>query len=176
MKSPLSTRTAIASQSGNSIRGTITFAPNFAFALATRAVTESQAANWDLSSMRALGCGAEPIQPDVLRGFMDRFAKHGLRPESILPSYGMAEATLAITFADVTAKLQTDTVDLESMRLAGKFSNQNMLWVPNASRGIWDDAVVWKARSVEDSRPISQNSYDQLRAWLKADLTHEQCN
>jgi fatty-acyl-CoA synthase len=97
-------------------RGTITFAPNFAFALATRAVTETQAASWDLSSMRALGCGAEPIQPETLRGFLDRFAKHGLRPESILPSYGMAEATLAITFSDVTSKLKTDRVDLESMR------------------------------------------------------------
>ena len=100
-------------------RGTITFAPNFAFALATRAVTASQAAQWDLSCMRALGCGAEPIQADVLRGFLDRFAAQGLRPESILPSYGMAEATLAITFADVTARLKTDVVDVDAMR-AGK--------------------------------------------------------
>jgi fatty-acyl-CoA synthase len=97
-------------------RGTITFAPNFAFALATRAVTESQARGWDLSCMRALGCGAEPIQPDVLRAFLGRFAAHGLRPESILPSYGMAEATLAITFADVDGKLATDRVDLAAMR------------------------------------------------------------
>ncbi|HEY4118102.1 MAG TPA: fatty acyl-AMP ligase [Byssovorax sp.] len=97
-------------------RGTITFAPNFAYALATRAVTDNQASQWDLSCMRALGCGAEPIQADVLRAFMARFEKHGLKPESILPSYGMAEATLAITFHDVTAKLVTDTVDLDAMR------------------------------------------------------------
>lgn len=97
-------------------RGTITFAPNFAFALATRAVTEGQAKSWDLSSMRALGCGAEPIQPDVLRAFLGRFAAQGLRPESILPSYGMAEATLAITFADVSAPLRTDRIDLAAMR------------------------------------------------------------
>ncbi len=97
-------------------RGTITFAPNFAFALATRAVTETQAKSWDLSCMRALGCGAEPIQPDVLRAFMSRFAAQGLKPESILPSYGMAEATLAITFADVTAPIRTDTIDLAAMR------------------------------------------------------------
>ena len=100
-------------------RGTITFAPNFAYALATRAVTEAQSSSWDLSSMRALGCGAEPIQADVLRAFLDRFAPQGLRPESILPSYGMAEATLAITFHDVTAKLVTQRVDLDGMR-AGK--------------------------------------------------------
>jgi fatty-acyl-CoA synthase len=97
-------------------RGTITFAPNFAFALATRAVTENQARSWDLSCMRALGCGAEPIQPDVLRAFMDRFGRQGLKPESILPSYGMAEATLAITFAGIDAPLTTDRVDLQAMR------------------------------------------------------------
>ncbi|WP_437727369.1 fatty acyl-AMP ligase [Sorangium sp. So ce861] len=97
-------------------RGTITFAPNFAFALATRAVTEAQAGQWDLSCLRALGCGAEPIQADVLRAFLDRFSKQGLRPESILPSYGMAEATLAITFSDLTARLTTDRVDAKAMQ------------------------------------------------------------
>jgi fatty-acyl-CoA synthase len=97
-------------------RGTITFAPNFAFALAAKAVTETQSAAWDLSSMRALGCGAEPIQADVLRSFLARFKKHGLKPESILPSYGMAEATLAITFSDVEGPLVTDQVDIDSMR------------------------------------------------------------
>ncbi len=97
-------------------RGTITFAPNFAFAFATRAVTDAQAKGWDLSCMRALGCGAEPIQADVLRAFLARFAEKGLRPESVLPSYGMAEATLAITFADVDAPLATDRVDLAAMR------------------------------------------------------------
>jgi len=97
-------------------RGTITFAPNFAFALAAKAVTETQSAAWDLSSMRALGCGAEPIQADVLRSFLARFKKHGLKPESILPSYGMAEATLAITFSDVEGPLVTDHVDIDSMR------------------------------------------------------------
>jgi fatty-acyl-CoA synthase len=97
-------------------RGTITFAPNFAFSLATRAVTESQAKDWDLSCLRVLGCGAEPIQADVMRGFTERFAKHGLKAESALPCYGMAEATLAITFADLEALPRTEVIDVEAMR------------------------------------------------------------
>jgi fatty-acyl-CoA synthase len=97
-------------------RGTITFAPNFAYALATRAVTETQASTWDLSCMRALGCGAEPIQADVMRAFLTRFAKNGLAPTSILPSYGMAEATLAITFSDLAEELVTDVLDVGAMR------------------------------------------------------------
>src|SRR5690606_20268237 len=72
-------------------RGTITFAPNFAYALAARAVRESDSAGWDLSCLKALGCGAEPIQPDVLRGFVERFAVHGMKPEALLPCYGLAE-------------------------------------------------------------------------------------
>jgi fatty-acyl-CoA synthase len=97
-------------------RGTITFAPNFAYALATRAVTEVQSKEWDLSCMRALGCGAEPIQADVLRGFVDRFAPNGLKPTSVLPSYGMAEATLAISFFNLADTLKTDIVEIDSMR------------------------------------------------------------
>jgi fatty-acyl-CoA synthase len=97
-------------------RGTITFAPNFAFALATRAVTDAQAKDWDLSCLRILGCGAEPIQADVMRGFLDRFAGNGLKPEAALPCYGMAEATLAITFAPHDQRPRTERVDLDAMR------------------------------------------------------------
>lgn len=97
-------------------RGTITFAPNFAYALAARAVTDSQAKDWDLSCMRALGCGAEPIQAEVLRSFLGRFEKNGLSPKSVLPSYGMAEATLAISFWELGNELTTDRLDIEAMR------------------------------------------------------------
>jgi fatty-acyl-CoA synthase len=96
-------------------RGTITFAPNFAFALATRAITEAQASTWDLSCLRAVGCGAEPIVPEVLRAFLTRFEKHGLSSKAILPCYGMAEATLAITFHDLGTPLVTDRVVVDAI-------------------------------------------------------------
>lgn len=92
-------------------RGTITFAPNFAFELATRAINPNLSAAWDLSCLRALGCGAEPIVPDVLRGFLKRFESNGLSSQSILPCYGMAEATLAITFHQLGTSLVTDRVN-----------------------------------------------------------------
>jgi fatty-acyl-CoA synthase len=96
-------------------RGTITFAPNFAFALAARAVSEEQASGWDLSCLKALGCGAEPIQADTLRRFVDRFGKHGLRRESLLPCYGLAESTLAVSFAPLTAEMQSERLDKRAM-------------------------------------------------------------
>ncbi|NWP65731.1 fatty acyl-AMP ligase, partial [Escherichia coli] len=77
---------------------TISFAPNFAYALATKRATAMQLAKWDLSSLKVLGCGAEPINPATIRAFGEKFAVCGLKPETIVPCYGMAEATLAISF------------------------------------------------------------------------------
>jgi fatty-acyl-CoA synthase len=96
-------------------RGSITFAPNFAFALAARAVSDEQSKDWDLSCLKAVGCGAEPIQPDTLRRFVERFSAKGLRPEALLPCYGLAEATLAVTFASLPAPMRTEILDAKAM-------------------------------------------------------------
>ena len=90
--------------------GTITFAPNFAYALAARRTRDQDLEGLDLSRVRVAGCGAEPINADVMRQFCARFAAVGLRPEALLPCYGMAEATLAITFHDYDKPIVTDIV------------------------------------------------------------------
>jgi fatty-acyl-CoA synthase len=97
-------------------RASITFAPNFAYALAVRAIDERQSRGWDLSCVKAWGCGAEPIQADVLRTFAERFAPNGLRPEALLPCYGLAEATLAVSFAPLTERVRTDRVEAAGMK------------------------------------------------------------
>lgn len=89
-------------------RATITFAPAFAFALATRRVTEEDLATWDLSSLTVAGCGAEPIPPEVLRSFIELFAvRCRLSETAVLPAYGLAEATLAVTMKPLAAKLRS---------------------------------------------------------------------
>jgi fatty-acyl-CoA synthase len=92
-------------------RATITFAPNFAFALATKSIQPRHMEGWDLSSLRVTGSGAEPISAATLRGFADRFAPVGFNPRSFLPAYGMAEATLAVSFSPLGRDLVTDRVD-----------------------------------------------------------------
>ena len=94
-------------------RGTMTFAPNFAYALVTKRARAEQIARWDLSRMRIFGCGAEPINPETMRKFLATFAPAGLRPQALLPSYGMAEATLAISFNGIEDALQTDRIDAD---------------------------------------------------------------
>jgi fatty-acyl-CoA synthase len=80
-------------------RGTISYAPNFAYAYAARRVRDEELEGVDLSHVRVMGCGAEPIQAETLRGFARRFAPWGFRAEAFRPSYGMAESSLAISFA-----------------------------------------------------------------------------
>ncbi|MEV6594770.1 AMP-binding protein [Streptomyces acidicola] len=79
-------------------RGTITFAPNFAFGLAARRVRPEAAAGLDLSGVRVLGCGGEPVNSATLHRFTRAYAPAGLDPGTLLPCYGLAESTLAVTF------------------------------------------------------------------------------
>jgi fatty-acyl-CoA synthase len=94
-------------------RATLSFAPNFAYALVTKRAKPEQIARWDLSTMRAFGCGAEPINPDTMRAFVKAMTPAGLKPEALLPCYGMAEATLAMSFVPLDEPLRTDRIDSE---------------------------------------------------------------
>jgi fatty acid CoA ligase FadD21 len=71
-------------------------APNFAFDLATRRVTDEEMAELDLSGVIGINNGAERIHPPTLIKFDERFAAVGFRPEMMVPSYGLAEATLYV--------------------------------------------------------------------------------
>ena len=95
-------------------RGTITYAPNFAYALVAKRLKDKDVEGLDLSCVRVAGCGAEPIQARALRDFAARLAPAGFDPRAFVPSYGMAEATLAITFAPLGEGLHTDRVDLRA--------------------------------------------------------------
>ena len=92
-------RPAVWLQTISKHRGTITYAPNFAYALAVKRVRDEDIEGIDLSCIRVAGCGAEPIQAETLRAFADRFAKYGFKESMYVPSYGMAESSLAIAFA-----------------------------------------------------------------------------
>jgi fatty-acyl-CoA synthase len=97
-------------------KGTITYAPNFAYDLLTKRVTEKDLATLDLSSLRVAGCGAEPIRARTLQDFAAKFAKCGFDAKALLPSYGMAESCLAITFHQRGTPMIVDKVDANEMR------------------------------------------------------------
>ncbi len=80
-------------------RATISFAPNFAYALCVRRVKDRDLDGLDLSCWRVAGCGGEPIHAPTLAAFAEKFAPVGFRETSFLPSYGLAEHVLAATLA-----------------------------------------------------------------------------
>ncbi|MFF9051924.1 fatty acyl-AMP ligase [Streptomyces erythrochromogenes] len=80
-------------------RGTLSAAPNFAFDLCARKVTEEDRASLDLSSWLVATNGAEPVRADSMQRFSEEFASAGFRPETIVPVYGLAESTLLVSGA-----------------------------------------------------------------------------
>jgi fatty-acyl-CoA synthase len=96
-------------------KGSVSFAPNFAYGLCTKRVKESDIPSLDLSSWRVAGCGAEPIQAATLMEFAKKFEPAGFKDNAFLPCYGMAEHTLAITFPKVGSKLKVDAVNAKSL-------------------------------------------------------------
>jgi len=96
-------------------RGTVSFAPNFAYDLAFRRVKDRDLAGLDLSSWRVAGCGAEPIHPPTLAAFASRFAPAGFRDTSFLPSYGLAEHVLAATFSSRGRRPWVEEVDADDL-------------------------------------------------------------
>jgi fatty-acyl-CoA synthase len=95
--------------------GTVTAAPNFAYAVLGRQLARAEEGSLDLSTLRIALNGAEPIDPDAVEAFTSAGAKFGLRPESVLAAYGMAETALGVSFAPVETGLQVDTIDADQL-------------------------------------------------------------
>ena len=79
-------------------RGTISFSPSFGYELCTRRAQTASTDGLDLSTWRRAGIGGDMIRPHVLTRFAERFATHDYAAEAFVPCYGMAEATLALSF------------------------------------------------------------------------------
>jgi acyl-CoA synthetase (AMP-forming)/AMP-acid ligase II/acyl carrier protein len=75
-------------------RGTMGGAPNFAFDLLADSTTPEEREGLDLSSIKTIYCGAEPIRKSTFDRFADVYKAYGLTPEMLYPCYGMAETTL----------------------------------------------------------------------------------
>src|SRR5262249_14388488 len=96
-------------------------APNFAYALPGRRLSgvDSEDA-YDLSTLRIALNGAEPIDEKAVRAFTDAGARFGMPAECVFPAYGMAEATLAVSFAPVFTGLTLDYIDAEALESGGR--------------------------------------------------------
>ena len=101
-------------------RGTLTAAPNFAYELCARKLPEQALEGLDLSSMRVAMNGSEPVSVDTLEAFARRFARYGLRREALMPVYGLAECSVALSFPPLARGPLVDTVERETLMREGR--------------------------------------------------------
>lgn len=96
--------------------GTTTAAPNFAYAIVGRRMARVDDDNaYDLSKLRIALNGAEPIDETAVQTFVDAGARFKMAAECVFPAYGMAEATLAVSFAPLFTGLTLDVVEAEAL-------------------------------------------------------------
>lgn len=95
-------------------KGTMTAAPNFAYNLfAKRLRRQATPGEYDLSSLRWALSGAEQVDPLDVEDLCEAGAPFGLRPEAIIPAYGMAETTVAVSFSECDGGMVIDEVDAD---------------------------------------------------------------
>jgi fatty-acyl-CoA synthase len=95
------------------------YSPTFGYDICARRISSQTnvADRFDLSRWRIAGNGADMIRPDVMQGFVNAFADAGFKASAFLPSYGLAEATLAVTLMPPGEGIRVELVEEE--RLSG---------------------------------------------------------
>ncbi len=101
-------------------RGTVTAAPNFAYELCVKRIDDARIEGVDLGSLRLAANGAEPVIPETMRRFSERFASHGFRPGAMTPVYGLAEGTVGLLVPPLGRGPRIDRVRREPFTSDGR--------------------------------------------------------
>jgi len=96
-------------------RATISYSPPFGFALCARRLRPGDVDRYDLSAWRVAGVGAEMIRASWLHRFAEALAPARFSESAFLPCYGMAECSLAVSFAPLGQGLEVDRLDAEAL-------------------------------------------------------------
>lgn len=99
--------------------GTLSAAPNFAYELCLNRIEESALEGLDLSSWRLAFNGAEPVSPQTLRHFSNRFAPYGFKHEALAPVYGLAESAVGLTFPPLDRGPLIDRIQRDAFQNKG---------------------------------------------------------
>ena len=99
---------------------TLSYSPTFGYDICARRISSQShvAERFDLSRWRLAGNGADMIRPDVMQSFVNAFADAGFKAQAFTPSYGLAEATLAVTVMPPGEGIRVELVEEE--RLSGR--------------------------------------------------------
>jgi fatty-acyl-CoA synthase len=144
---------------------TLSYSPTFGYDICARRISSQShpADRFDLSRWRVAGNGADMIRPDVMQSFVDAFADAGFRASAFLPSYGLAEATLAVSIMPPGEGLVVELV--EETELSGADANgerpQRYRAIVNCGRPARDMRIEIRE---EDGTPLPERAIGKLWA------------
>ena len=101
-------------------RGTLIAAPNFAYELCLSKVADSDIEGLDLTSLRMAFNGAEPVSPNTIRRFSERFAPYGFREQVMSPVFGLAECAVGLAFPPPGRGPVIERIERETFITRGK--------------------------------------------------------
>lgn len=101
-------------------RGTITATPNFGLAYVDRRISDDELKDLDVSCLRMVFCGAEPVSRPTIETFGSRLARCGLPEGAVVPCYGLAEASLIVSAAAPSRTVLCDTVSRRVLSCEGR--------------------------------------------------------
>ena len=115
---------------------TITYSPSFGYELAAKRSARAEPGSIDLSPVRVAGIGGDMVRPEALNAFAEAFGPFGFRRSAFTPSYGMAEATLAISFPTLGDDIVVDEVDMRHYTRSGVAQPASAVTSPEHRRGF----------------------------------------
>lgn len=130
---------------------TVSGQPDFAFTHCVEKITPAQRKALDLSSLRVMYSGAEPVRKSTLDRFLDVFGPFGLKPETLIPAYGMAESTLILVggwLTQPTLYLPVKSSELEKNRvvpvheLPDQHDQADIQWIASNGTPKMDTAIL----------------------------------
>ena len=101
-------------------RGTISGGPNFSYELCLRRIPEEEMEGFDLSSWRFAFNGAEPVGPETITAFAEKFSRWNFRKNSLSPVYGLAECTVGVAFTTPGEPWRVDVLDRDRFSRTGE--------------------------------------------------------
>ncbi|WP_258044526.1 fatty acyl-AMP ligase [Sphingomonas citricola] len=142
---------------------TLSYSPTFGYDICARRISSQTKASdrFDLSRWRVAGNGADMIRPDVMQAFVDAFASAGFKASAFLPSYGLAEATLAVSLMPPGEGIRVELV--EETELSGMSHGedrpQRYRAIVNCGKPVRDMEVEVRE---EDGTPLPDGAIGKL--------------
>lgn len=142
---------------------TVSYSPTFGYDICSRRISSQTKASdrFDLSRWRLAGNGADMIRPDVMQSFVDAFADAGFKASAFLPSYGLAEATLAVSIMPPGEGIRVELV--EETQLSGSSKSegrpQRYRAIVNCGKPVRDMKIEVRE---EDGTPLPERAIGKV--------------